>query len=235
MLFNNEWVCGIDAGSLNTQSYVAWLKGPLFLLGLYRQTKDKPLPDSPSIVKNVQCYAIDAPQGLPKIGRKRRLCDELANTPTRVLPETLQELDNWKIYKGLIEGGVKTFWAICESTKIQIFGLNDLYEAPVAIETYPRKVAETLGVRHLPSKRKEPVLYVDHVWGLLKSLGYCCESVIRPAIDHVDAMLCAIAAQAVLDKQGAWQSLGEKPFTDKDGTVLREGFIVCPMGPRYVG
>ena len=209
-------------------SYIAWLKGPLFLLDLYRPTMDRLLPDSPKNVEDVQCYAIDAPQGLPKIGRKRRLCDELAQTPTRVLPQTLRELENWKLYKGLIEGGVKTFWGIYNSKTIKVFGLNDQYEMPVAMETYPRKVAERLGLGRVPSKKKEPVNYMEYAWGFLKSLGYQCESVIRPALDHVDAMLCALAAQAFVDGQEHWEALGEKPFPDEGAAILREGFIVVP-------
>jgi len=213
-LAKGGWVCGIDAGSFKTPSYIAWLSGSSFLLDLCSPTVTQPLPKPPSGVHNVQSYAIDAPQGLPGIGRERRRWDELAGTPTRVLPQTLHELEHRKLYKGLIELGVKTFRHIYESADIHVFGLDDSYLFPVAAETYPRKVAETMGLKRLPSKRREPVRYVDYVWHFFQSLGYGCESVLRPSVDHVDAMLCAIAAHSWVADRKTCEALGEKPYVD---------------------
>jgi len=226
----DRWVCGIDAGSFKTFSYVAWLKGRSFLLDIYSPAVSRPLPDPPSMVEAVQGYAIDAPQGLPRRGRKRRRCDELAQTPTKVLPGSLEELKHWKLYKGLIELGIKTFWYIYNSKDMHILGLDGPPDLPIVAETYPRKVAEAIGLQlqRLPSKRKEPTAYVDSVWDALRRLGYKCESIVRPTVHHIDAMLCAIAARALLADGDAWRALGEKPYVDNNGSVLREGFIVVP-------
>jgi hypothetical protein len=159
----------------------------------------------------------------------------LAQTPTKVLPRSLKDLEHWRLYKGLIELGIKTFWYIYDSKNMRILGLDGPPKLPIVAETYPRKVAEVMGLRPLPSKRKEPVRYADHIWNSLQSLGYRCESVVRPSVDQVDAMLCAIAAQALMADEEAWQALGEKPYADKRGSVLREGFIVVPSGPRSLG
>jgi len=227
-LAKSGWVCGIDAGSFRTLSYVAWLRGTSFLLDMYSPTLSQLLPELPSLVENVGSYAIDAPQSLPKVGHKRRQCDMLAQTPTRVLPENLQGLEDWRLYKGLIELGIQTFWHIYRSGEIRIFGLDDTPELPLVAETYPRKVAEDLGLGRLPSKRNEPMRYVEHIWSFLQSQGFRCESVIRPSVDQVDAMLCAIAAQSIGADSNASEPLGNKPYVDKEASVLREGFIVVP-------
>lgn len=229
------WVCGIDAGSFKTLSYVAWLKDFSFLLDLYSPILSKPLPEPPPMVQMVQCYAVDAPQGLPEIGRKRRRCDELAQTPTKVLPRSLEDLEHWKLYKGLIELGIKTFWFIHNSKDMRIFSLDGPLDLPIVAETYPRKVAEVMGLQRLPSKRKEPVRYVDYLWHFLQLLGYRCESIVRPSVDQIDAMLCAIAAQALVTSGDACEALGDQPYVDEKDCVLREGFIVVPSGPRSLG
>ena len=223
-----KWVCGIDMGSLNTLSYVAWLKDSTFYLDLYVPSENQPLPEVPSFIQNVQYYAIDAPQGFPKHKRKRRCCDKKAQTPTKKLPQNLKEFEHWKLYKGLIEAGIKVFWWIHKSKDNFILGLTDFEGLPTIAETYPRKVAENLEFGRLPSKRKEPIRYVNHIWGKLSSQGYRCESVIRPSVDQIDAMLCAIAAKSLLCKKSVF--LGEKPYIDEKEPLLREGFIVTPCG-----
>jgi predicted nuclease with RNAse H fold len=228
-LTNQDWVCGIDAGSFNTVNHVAWLQGKDFYLDLYKPSETAPLPVPPSIVKTpVNVYAVDAPQGLPNTGRRRRLCDQEANTPTRVLPNNRAELENWILYRGLIELGVKTFWWAYQSGEYGIFGLSEKLTMPIVAETYPRKTIEALEIklRDIPSKRKAPFAYVKVVWDRLKEAGYRCNSVIHPTVDQVDAMLCAIAGQFLLS--GSFIKLGKKPMVDEIDHVIREGFIIIP-------
>ena len=101
--------CGIDPGSLKTPAYVAWLKDRDFLLDLYVPSQEHPLPTIPTWAEGRIYIAIDAPQGLPRKGEKVRKADKDANTPTRVLPRTRSELKDWKLFKGLIEVGVRDF------------------------------------------------------------------------------------------------------------------------------
>ena len=146
-----------------------------------------------------------------------------------MLPGDCKELENWRLYRGLIECGVKTFWAIRELKQSHIFWLDSAEELPLAAETYPLIVAERLGIRKLPSKRKEPLCYVDQVCGFLQSVGYRCESIVRPCVDHVDSMLCAVTAQALIGGSGSFEVLGEKPQVDEAESVLREGYIIYPV------
>ena len=47
--------------------------------------------------------------------------------------------------------------------------------------------------------------------------------------DHIDAMLCALAAEACLHADGLPEgTVGEPPVADEGERVLREGFIVAP-------
>jgi hypothetical protein len=223
-------LCGIDPGSFNTLGYVAWLEDQHFLLDIYKPTRERPLPNPPAGEPPI-FTGIDAPQGLPRQGEPRRLADALADTPVRVLPGDRNALRDWKLYRGLIEVGVDVFWSIYEHDLASIFGLVLMPELEsIVFETYPRYVFRQLwpGVR-LPSKRNEPFAYVETVWRLIQSDGYLCESVLRPAVDHVDAMLCALAAEACLHADGLPAgTVGLPPVVDRDERVLREGFIVAP-------
>ena len=82
--------------------------------------------------------------------------------------------------------------------------------------------------------------YVAWLSGSSFLLDLCCPTVTRPlpkppsgvqgaqTIDHVDAMLCAIAAQSTVAGSNASEPLGDEPYVDKEASVLREGFIVVP-------
>ena len=51
----------------------------------------------------------------------------------------------------------------------------------------------------------------------------------RPTVDQVDAMLCAIAAEACVAANGLPPgSVGQPPFVDEPAQVIREGYIVSP-------
>jgi predicted nuclease with RNAse H fold len=177
----------------------------------------------------VSCYAVDAPQGLPESGSKNRRCDREAGTPTNKLPASRKELEGQVLFKGLIEMGIETFWSLSSRPDIIIHGIGGGKDCGiVVIETYPRKTAKMLGLAPLPSKKKDPIRYIHHVWGFLKSAGYGCPSVLTPAVDQVDAMLCAIAAQAFMAGSPCWKAMGSAPFIYPGDNVLREGFIVCP-------
>lgn len=229
-------VGGIDLGSLdNTLSYVALLDQREFELDVYTPRRGGALPEfhpcAPAFL------GIDAPQGLPLPDEpSRRLCDQHADTPTRVLPRTPDDRETAVAYRALIDAGVAVFWEIAESRAGKVFGLDAKKNAPLtAFETYPRYVVRRLwpdDYRALPSKRKAPFSYVDFVWSLLRSAGYHCHSVRRPMVDQIDAMLCAVAAEALAGEgwYPAWK-VGGKPERAPEGGYLRGGYIVVPKGP----
>jgi hypothetical protein len=220
--------CGIDLGTLRSLSYVAWLVDRDFVLDLYTPTIDEPLPTTPGGVPAAGVIAVDAPQGLPAPGRRRRVADEWANTPTRVLPGTREELRSWPIYAGLIEAGVEVFWGALEAGSARLHGLTADAEPPLLAETYPRYVIRRLwpGLP-IPSKMRAPLEYVELLWPRLRELGYRCRSVERPYVGQLDAMLCAVAAEACATGK-AEGTVGEAPVLDEDEAVIREGFIVSP-------
>lgn len=223
-------VCGIDAGSLKTPSYVAWLRDQEFLLDIYIPSSDKPLPESPESWSQPLYVAIDAPQGLPAPGKSNREADREASTPTKRLPADRVKLAQSKLYKGLIEAGIEIFWSVHEGEWGRIPGLDERPEWPVVFETYPRYVIRQLWPRlDIPSKRRAPLMYVNDVWGKLQGEGYHCSGVTRPTVDQVDAMVCALAAEACLET-GGWRGMtvGGPPVVDEDARVLREGYIVSP-------
>ncbi len=228
-------IAGIDVGSLHTPSFVAWLDGRRFALDSYQATENRPLPEPPSGLPPPSVSALDAPQGLPRLDEAVRKADREANTPTRRLPDTRQKLNSWKLYGGLVRAGVLIFWSAHHNRLATIFGLEDkgasqptvATDHPLLAETYPRFVLRQLwpGLE-IPSKRKEPVKYVDAVWSRLHEVGYECSGVVRPTVDQVDAMLCALAAYAVLE--GSARIVGCPPVIDEEEHVLREGWIASP-------
>jgi predicted nuclease with RNAse H fold len=221
-------LCGIDLGSFRTPSYVAWLEDEQFLLDEYLASPDQPLPPSPGGWPPA-FTGIDAPQGLPRMGERSRRADLQANAPTRVLPRNRAELAGWRLYRPFVEAGIELFWSIHEREIASILGLVPVPDGEgLVFETYPRYVLLQLWGERPPSKRREPAAYVDFVWSRLRDAGYLCDSpVTRP--DHVDAMLCALAAEACLraDNLPAG-TVGQTPVVDRGERVLREGFIVAP-------
>lgn len=190
---------------------------------MFVPTIENPLPALP-LEGSVAAFAIDAPQGLPAIGRTCRECDVQARTPTRRLPGNLAQLETTVLYRSFVECGVKMFGAIANRSDWAVVGLVPSSDRKVVMETYPRAVALKMGFGPLPSKRATPYSYIENVWNGLQLCGYACESVIRPTVDQVDAALCAIAAQA--EVAGRSQQLGRPPFWDADEGILREGLIV---------
>jgi predicted nuclease with RNAse H fold len=174
--------------------------------------------------------AFDAPQGLPAQGARTRSADTAADTPTRVLPATREELDAWRAYRGLIEAGISIFWWAYESQRVAIGGLHPRgAHATTIVEAYPRYAIKRMwpDIR-IPSKRNAPIDYVDAIYSRIQKMGFVCRSMIRPTVDQVDAMLCAIAARdyATSPDMPAG-SVGVPPVVDPTARVLREGFIVC--------
>lgn len=223
-------VCGVDVGSLSTPSYVAWLQEGQFVLDLYVPSVETPLPRPPRGQSLPRCIALDAPQGLPRPGRARRAADELANTPTRTLPNDRRDLERRRLYAGLVRAGVALFWSAHRRGAAAVVGLATPDHRPALCETYPRYIARRLWPDLTPpSKRRDPLAYVETLWGRLQGLGYACPSVARPCVDHVDAMLCAVAAEAYAAAGGLPAgSVGEPPFVDEAEHVIREGYIVSP-------
>jgi dCTP diphosphatase len=223
-------VCGIDAGTFTSNSCVAWLRGREFRLGRYRPSRTDPLPLTPPGWPAPRVIALDLPQSLPRAGTKRRVADAAAATPTNALPGTRAELQDWRLYRGLIEAGVDTYWTIHTTSAGAVAGLAPAEAgAPVVVETYPRYVLRLLWPDFpIPSKRKYPDEYTEQVWALLEAAGYC--AAIAPGRpDHVDAMLCAVAAQAYLECGGFPPgTVGAEPYIDEDERVIREGYIVAP-------
>jgi hypothetical protein len=147
-----------------------------------------------------------------------------------VLPADRAELVEWRLYKGFIAAGVDTYWSIHVSGAGFVAGLNgERGDAPLIVETYPRYVLRRLWPDlKVPSKRQAPEEYTQAVWSRLKAKGYRSSPVpARP--DHVDAMLCALAAHACLETDGLPPgSVGQPPFIDEEERVIREGYIVAP-------
>ena len=224
-------VCGVDLGSFKTPSYAAWLEGKEFHFEVYLPSKEKPFPPLPLSVSKPTHIAFDGPQSLPAIGNKRRECDKLANTPTRVLPSNRKELNSWKMYKQLIECGVEIFWSVYEKNLAAISGLNnDSKSELVVMETYPRYIMKRLWPEEsIQSKSKVPLEYIRKFSALIKQKGYQFKESEVTSHDYIDAMLCAIAAEDFLKKDGnPAGKVGNPLFVDTKAKILREGFIYSP-------
>ena len=222
-------VCGIDCSTLERPNWVAWLTDSQFILDSYIPTDTSPLPSLTFMPVEVACFALDAPQGLPALGADVRKADKDANTPTRRLPYDRGELAKWKAYRGLIEAGVEIFWRAYEGGLADIPGLLGPTNAtPAVIETYPRYMIRRMWPDlRIPSKRSAPLEYVDSVYSRIQKLGYVCRSVIRPTVDQVDAMVCALAAERFAGGPDLPAgTVGAPPVADEKGRVLREGYIV---------
>jgi predicted nuclease with RNAse H fold/nitroimidazol reductase NimA-like FMN-containing flavoprotein (pyridoxamine 5'-phosphate oxidase superfamily) len=205
-------VCGIDVGSLRTPADVAWLDEGRFVLGRYTPSAAVPLPETPAGLPEPRCYALDAPQSLPAPGSTRRAADRAARTPTNVLPVRRADVAAMRAYGPFVEAGLTLFW--------EAHGRS----LPV-IETYPRFVIKTLWPEQsIPSKRKEPKRYVAELWPRIRALGY--ESRRPVTHDEIDAMLCALAAEAFVEE--AHVQVGAPLVVDEADGVLREGYIVAP-------
>ena len=205
-------VCGIDVGSLRTTAGVAWLADGAFWLDAYVPSAAFPVPAPPSALEAAVCFALDAPQSLPVAGSKRREADRLANTPTRLLPTRRVEVAAMRAYGPFVEAGLTLFWEA------------HLRSLPV-VETYPRFVIRTLWPElKIPSKRRDSKRYIAEIWARIRTLGYSS----RPpgTHDEIDAMLCALAAEAFAS--GTHVQVGAPLLVDPDDNVLREGFIVAP-------
>ncbi len=179
-----------------------------------------------------RCIGFDGPQGLPKQGENVRSADREANTPTKKLPKNRAEMQRWPIYRGLIEAGVELFWTIHERKYANIPGLPSAKNSGLTVfETYPRYIIRRLwpDLKPIPPKTKKPVTYVSRILNLIKELGYRTPTNQMPEVDHVDAMLCAIAAEALNDSEELpGGTVGQKPIIDKKEKVLREGYIISP-------
>ena len=130
---------------------------------------------------------------------------------------------------GLIEVGISVFWWVYKGQLATIAGLPPvLGRATTIVEAYPRYVIRRLWPSlRIPSKKNEPLQYIDTLYSRIQKLGYVCRSVIRPSVDQVDAMLCALAAHAYQKNNGLPDgTVGEAPVPDEPSQVLREGFIV---------
>jgi predicted nuclease with RNAse H fold len=208
--------CGVDVGSLTTPADVAWLDRGRFVLDRYVPSAELPLPEPPAGMPAVTWFALDAPQSLPAHGATRRAADRDARTPTSILPDRRAAVATMPVYRQVVEAGLTIFWAA------HLRGL------PV-VETYPRFVIRTLWPElKIPSKRKQPKHYIAELWARIRALGYSS----RPpgTHDEIDAMLCALAAEAF--GAGSYLQVGTPLVVDVDEGVLREGYIVSPAPRR---
>lgn len=220
---------GIDVGSLSTPSYVAWCEDDILTFDLYIPTRERPLPRKPGVV--LEAVGLDAPQGLPQPFRRRRVADQEAKTPTSVMPATRAELNEWKLYGALVRAGVEIFWWAYQAHHLHVLGLPKAEgTTTVVCETYPRYVLQRLAPKEpTPSKRKQPLQYIDLVWPLIQAQGYRSPSIVRPTVDQVDAALCAVAARECLHTNATPAGMvGAPPVVDEGEQVLREGYIVAP-------
>lgn len=226
-------VAGIDLGTLNTLSYVAWLDGDTFLLDAFITSPTTPLPQIPQGIGAITHICVDAPQGLPRIGATKRQCDDRnfgAGVPTQRLPGTRSELKKSKLYREFITAGIELFWQVYKTRQGQVPGLPGNSSEMLVMETYPRYIIKRLSKIIIPSKRKEPVRYCKFVWELVQDLGYRCPGVLLPTPDQCDSMLCAIVAQKCAEK-GTYKLpglVGLPPELDENEMLIREGFIVSP-------
>ena len=226
-------VCGIDVGSLKTPSFVAWCNAAekRFYLDQYIPSHIEPLPKQPPGWGEPACIGFDAPQGLPAPGEKVRLADKEAKTPTKVLPADRTELENWKLYRGLIQAGVEIFWSVYRWKSVCIPGLEqDCNGKTVVFETYPRYVIKRLwpGFK-IPSKRKNPLAYISEIYQRILGLGFSYPGAQILTHDQVDSMLCALAAYHFHDRDELpGGTVGKPPYVDQRCSVLREGLIVAP-------
>ena len=196
---------------------------------LYIPTRECPLPTKAGVV--VAAVAFDAPQGLPYPSNRRRQADREAKTPTRVLPATRAALAEWKLYGPLVRAGVDLFWWAHQIPQVRLWGLPTGEDPTTVIgETYPRYVLQRLAPKErIPSKRQDPLPYIDLAWAVIQAQGYRCPAMVRPTVDQVDAALCAVAARECLKTDGSPAGLvGALPVVDDAEQVIREGYIVAP-------
>ncbi len=221
-------VCGVDCSTLARPNWIAWLEEGHFVLDSYLPSSQAPLPVLAVKPGPVGCIAFDAPQGLPRAGEHIRVADKDAGTPTRSLPADRRALENWKAYRGLIEVGISVFWWTYKKKLATVAGMTGEAHDLVIAESYPRYVIRRLWPSMtIPSKRRAPLEYVDAVYSGIQKLGYVCRSVIRPTVDQVDAMLCALAAGAFVEAGGLPAgTVGAPPVADEEGSVLRDGYII---------
>ncbi len=217
-------VLGIDAGGLGNPSWLAFLDADSVTLTQHIFTLDSLA--LPWLEDDVSCLTIDAPQGLPSPGDKRRNCDKMANTPTRRLPSSRAEMEAGRsdddkefAYIGPVRAGVALFWANRES----LFGL---VQQPKLAETYPNLVFRSLIGRRPPPKTKKAYDYCVAVAGIMRREQISCPGVELPSADQCDAILCALAARAF--EANRTECLGLPPVVDEGEQLLREGFIVTP-------
>ncbi|MGO4275392.1 DUF429 domain-containing protein, partial [Paenibacillus sp. TAF58] len=216
-----------------TLSTIAWLdvNNKEFILDCYIPSSSTPLPVFPAggVVKFI---GFDCPQGLPTLGNLRRDCDARANTPSRNIAQTRATISAMRSYSQLVQLGVDLFWNAYSSSSASVYGLNSIQGKTEIFEVYPRfsiinllKITNPL--KTIPSKIKNPLEYIDFVWMKINNIGYSCSSVIRPTVDQVDAMLCAITADHLL-KGTANNIVGNMPILDNSDMVIREGLIISP-------
>jgi len=220
---------GIDAGSFGKPSWVAELDGDTAVLEAVQLHFQDRFPlgrfvNDPGVL----AIAVDAPQGLPEGLKRRRVCDELADAPTRRLPETRPEMvagcctDGTRIaYHGVLCLGVELFLAHHE----QVLGIPDC-PTPRLMETYPRAIYRCLTGSAPPSKRRTPLRYMTAVYGVLSELGIRCPGLRTPSVGQADALLCALVARLFVEEKVT--CVGTAPWVDHRQNVLREGFIVLP-------
>ena len=221
-------VCGVNCSTLDRPNWVAWLDEDQFMLDSYLPSSHAPLPALVVKPGPVRCMAFDAPQGLPRPGERIRAADKDAGTPTQSLPGDRAALENWRARRGLIQVGISVFWWTYEKKLAAVAGMAGDTHDLILAESYPGYVIRRLWPSMtIPSKRRVPIEYVDTVYAGIQKRGYVCRSVIRPTVQQVDAMLCALAAGAFVEAGGLPAgTVGAPPVADEKDSVLRDGYII---------
>lgn len=163
--------------------------------------------------QGASAIGVDAPSHWSASGRARTCERELAalgvsvfSTPSRAIGE-VHAFYRWMV------NGTALYTSLLSHYRLYDGQCPGVY--PFCFETFPQAIACALAGKPLSAKHKR----ADRV-RLLKSARIATKSL--TAIDHVDAALCAVAAQHVL--AGTFTALGE----------AGEGFILLPNGSFFM-
>jgi predicted nuclease with RNAse H fold len=158
--------------------------------------------------QGASAIAIDAPSHWSVSGRARPCERQLAALGLSVFPTPSRAIGEVHPFYRWMVNGAALYACLVEHYRLYEGRLSPV-DHPLCFETFPQAIACALAGKTLSAKNKR----VDRR-RLLEDAGLATESL--PTIDHVDAALCAVAAQHVL--AGSFMALGE----------AGEGFILVP-------
>ncbi|HKT33254.1 MAG TPA: DUF429 domain-containing protein [Nitrospira sp.] len=202
-------VAGIDVGGTKKGFHVVALRGKTIVAMLSRCRAQEAVAWCRE--HRVSAVAIDAPCRWSLTGRARPCERELAGLGLSCFSTPCQSI-----------GTVHPFyrWMVNGAELVRLLTPHyRIYDDPIALieplcfETFPQAIACALSGKRLSAKRKR----VDRR-RVLKESGLAIQCL--TAIDEIDAALCALTAQYVLD--GRFRAYGDAV----------EGFILIPRHPH---